>query len=88
MHVPTTLKINGLSLVVRPGDAALSPPESVVESMGSVLKAVFGQHRQLKHCNAAKELIARRSGPHPLHYDSLIKSEHCSTSTPSHSDQA
>ena len=27
----------------------LSPPESVVESMGSVISDIFGEHRQLKH---------------------------------------
>ena len=41
----------------------LSPPESVVESMGSIIAEVFGEHRQLEHGNAAKELIVRWNGP-------------------------
>ena len=35
----------------------ISPAESVVESMASIVKEVFGVHRQLLHENAAKELI-------------------------------
>ena len=37
----------------------LSPPESVVESMASVIGEVFGEHRQLSHSNAAQELVVR-----------------------------
>ena len=32
------------------------PAESVVESMSSILKEVFGTHRNMKHENAAQEL--------------------------------
>ena len=41
----------------------LLPAESVVESMGSVLKEVFSTKRQLRHENAAKELLVRWNGP-------------------------
>ena len=40
-----------------------SPSESVVESMASVAKEVFGLHRRLKHESAAKELMVRWNGP-------------------------
>ena len=40
-----------LDLVVRIW--LLSPPESVVESMGNVVIEVFGTHRQLSHANTA-----------------------------------
>lgn len=51
----------------------LSPAESVVESMASVLKEVFSMHRQLKHENAAKELLIRWNGPELDGAESLIK---------------
>lgn len=50
-----------INLVIRTW--LLCPAESVVESMGSVLKEVFSYKRQLKHENAAKELIIRWNGP-------------------------
>ena len=51
----------------------IAPAESVVESMGSVLKEVFGTHRQLKHENAAKELVVRWNGPDVCHAGSLLR---------------
>ena len=50
----------------------ISPAESVVESMGSAVKEVFGAHRQLLHENAAKELIVRWNGPDMCSADGLI----------------
>ena len=50
----------------------ISPPESVVESMGSVIQ-VFGAHRQLDRANAAKELLIRWNGPELSQADPLIK---------------
>lgn len=41
----------------------ISPAESVVESMASVAKEVFGLHRRLTHEAAATELIVRWNGP-------------------------
>ena len=52
----------------------LSPPESVVESMASIIGEVFGEHRQLDHNNAAAELIVRWNGPSLCHADRLINS--------------
>lgn len=49
------------------------PVESVVESMGSVLKAVFRDNRVLDHENAARELIIRWNGPDVAHADGLIE---------------
>ena len=51
----------------------ISPPESVVESMGSVIQEVFGAHRQLDHSNAAKELLIRWNGPELCRSDLLVK---------------
>ncbi|KAF0296390.1 spicule matrix protein [Amphibalanus amphitrite] len=51
----------------------LCPAESVVESMGSTVKAVFGVHRQLRHDNAEKELIVRWNGPDPAHSDYVVQ---------------
>ena len=51
----------------------LSPPESVVESMGSVAENVFGTHRQLDHQNAAMELQVRWNGPAVFQADSIIR---------------
>ncbi|XP_043231410.1 uncharacterized protein LOC122386354 isoform X2 [Amphibalanus amphitrite] len=52
----------------------LSPSESVVESMASVVKAVFGvsSSRVLDHGNAEKELIVRWNGPSVPQADGLI----------------
>ena len=50
----------------------LPPAESVVESMASVLK-VFSMHRQLKHENAAQELMIRWNGSEPDGAEGLIK---------------
>lgn len=52
----------------------LYPPESVVESMGSVIAEVFGEHRQLDHDNAAKELIIRWNGPSLCRANRLLSS--------------
>ena len=52
----------------------LSPPESVVESMGSVAENVFGTHRQLDHRNAAMELQVRWNGPTVFQADGLVQS--------------
>lgn len=51
----------------------LSPPESVVESMGSMLKEIFSMHRQLLHENAAKELVIRWNGPDVDDCDALLR---------------
>ena len=53
----------------------LSPAESVVESMASAVKAVFGtqQARGLNHESAEHELIIRWNGPNVPHADWLIK---------------
>ena len=53
----------------------ISPAESVVESMASVVKAVFGTHtaRGLSHESAASELIVRWNGPKPAQADWLIE---------------
>lgn len=40
----------------------LYPCESIVESMGSVLKNIFGEHRNLAPENAEKELIIAWNG--------------------------
>ena len=50
----------------------LCPPESVVESMASVVEDVFGQHRQLNHENAELELMIRWNGPDVHHADDLL----------------
>ena len=50
----------------------LFPPESVVESMASVVEDVFGQHRQLSHENAELELMIRWNGPDVHHAGPLI----------------
>ena len=50
----------------------MSAPESVVESMGNVVQDVFGQHRQLSHENAARELFIRWNGPDITASDSLL----------------
>lgn len=50
------------------------PAESVVESMASAAKNVFGMNRSLHHENAAKELTVRWNGPDVQHSDSLIES--------------
>ena len=55
----------------------LSPPESVVESMASVIGDVFGDHRQLNHENAAQELVVRWNGPTMCRADRLLKSVQC-----------
>ena len=52
----------------------LSPPESVVESMASIIGEVFGEHRQLNHENAAQELVVRWNGPSLCRADHLLKS--------------
>ena len=51
----------------------MSAPESVVESMASVVKDVFGEHRQLEHRNAAMELAVRWNGPEAACADGLVK---------------
>ena len=50
----------------------LSSPESVVESMASVIKDIFGEHRQLTHQNAALELFVRWNGPSVASADELL----------------
>ena len=50
----------------------ISPPESVVESMASAVKEVFGMHRQLTHANAAMEMAIRWNGPDLCSADQLI----------------
>ena len=50
----------------------ISPPESIVESMCSVLGEVFGAHRNLDHESAARELVIRWNGPEPSHADSVV----------------
>ena len=50
----------------------ISPAESVVESVSSVVKDVFGEHRRLLHENAAKELMVRWNGPDLCSADGLI----------------
>ena len=50
----------------------LSPPESVVESMASAVKEVFGVHRNLTHANAAMECVIRWNGPELCAADQLI----------------
>ena len=52
----------------------ISPPESVVESMASVLGEVFGAHRNLDHDSAAKELVIRWNGPDLAHSNSVVSS--------------
>ncbi|KAF0298367.1 hypothetical protein FJT64_004229 [Amphibalanus amphitrite] len=52
----------------------VNPPESVVESMASVIGEVFGEHRQLDHTNAAAELIVRWNGPALSNAGRLIRS--------------
>ena len=52
----------------------LSPPESVVESMASVIGEVFGEHRQLNHNNAAEELVVRWNGSFICNAGRLISS--------------
>lgn len=51
----------------------LSAPESVVESMASVVKDVFGEHRQPEHPNAAMELAIRWNGPEMVCADAVVK---------------
>ena len=51
----------------------LCPAESGAESMGSVLKDVFAPKRQLRHENAAKELLIRWNGPAVGHVEGLVK---------------
>ena len=51
----------------------LLPAESVVESMGSVLKEVFSTKRQLRHDNAAKELLVRWNGPPVARAGGLVR---------------
>ena len=41
----------------------LAPSESIVESMGSVIEDIYGDHRQLSHENAARELAICWNGP-------------------------
>lgn len=50
----------------------LAAPESVVESMCSVIKDIFGENRQLSHSNASKELCVRWNGPEPVCADRLL----------------
>ena len=50
----------------------LSSPESVVESMASVIKNIFGENRQLTHQNAASELFVRWNGPAVGSADDLL----------------
>ena len=50
----------------------ISPTESVVESMASVVKDLFGANRILDHENAVQELIVRWNGPDLAHADWLI----------------
>ena len=59
-----------LDLVIRMW--LISPPESVVESMVSAVKEVFGMHRQLTHANAAMEPAIRWNGPDLCSADQLI----------------
>ena len=59
-----------LDLVIRTW--LISPAESVVESMGSVIEDIYGDHRQLTHDNAAKELVIRWNGPAVNKADDLI----------------
>ena len=51
----------------------ISPVESVVESMASVLNDVYGAHRQLDHANGEKELLIRWNGPEPSQADPLLE---------------
>ena len=53
----------------------LSPAESVVESMASAVKVVFGiqQARGLSHESAENDLIIQWNGPNVPHADWLIK---------------
>ena len=62
-----------LALVVRLW--LLCPAESVVESMASTVKAVFGTQktRGLSHRSAASELIIRWNGPDVPHSDGLLR---------------
>ena len=50
----------------------ICPMESVVESMASVIADIFGDHRQLDHENATKELQIRWNGPAPERADPLV----------------
>ena len=50
----------------------ISPAESVVESMASVVKEVFGVHRRLSHEAAATELLVRWNGPDIANTEPLI----------------
>lgn len=52
----------------------MSPPESVVESMASVVEDVFGTHRQLDHSNAALELQVRWNGPTVFKANRIVES--------------
>ena len=51
----------------------ITPTETVVESMASTVKAVFGVNRVLDHQNASQELIVRWNGPDVAHADWLIE---------------
>ena len=50
----------------------ISPPESIVESMCSVLGEVFGAHRNLDYESTARELVIRWNGPEPSPADSVV----------------
>lgn len=51
----------------------IDPPESVVESMASVIDHIFGDHRQLKHTSAEEELQIHWNGPPPHQAGALIR---------------
>ncbi|XP_043241439.1 uncharacterized protein LOC122391496 [Amphibalanus amphitrite] len=55
----------------------LSPPESVVESMASVVGDIYGVHRQLDHRNAERELMIRWNGPDVHHSGDLVEAVQC-----------
>lgn len=55
----------------------LSPPESVVESMASVVSDIYGVHLQLDHHNAEHELMLRWNGPDVHHCESVVQAVQC-----------
>lgn len=60
-----------LDLVVRLW--LISPPESVVESMASVIQTVFDTNRDLDHSSAAVELSIRWNGPSEAEAGPLLR---------------
>ena len=51
----------------------MSAPQPVVGSMASVVKNVFGEHRQLRHTHAAMELAVPWNGPDVTCADEVIQ---------------